>query len=309
MASLDENSSSLFLQGTPFNDTLLGSAANDTLQGLAGNDLLFGNAGSDLLQGNEDADTLFGGQGNDTLDGGSGDDVIYGGKGQDILIGGPGRDLLTGGAGDDFFVINRSEQASTIAEANEITDFGKGNDQIVLTDGLKFSDLNISFAEGKAVMIDKLTGKYLAVLLGVANLDESRFISLIGGLEEAQVLPLSITTNISGQTINLEVAKTPVEQAIGLMYRSEIPDDRGMLFPIDPPRVIRFWMKNVSVPLDMVFLQNGVVQAVIPNVPPCVGGNCPTYGPDVPVDSVLELRGGRAAELGLKVGDRIPNLS
>jgi len=81
-----------------------------------------------------------------------------------------------------------------------------------------------------------------------------------------------------------------------------------MLFPIEPARNVRFWMRNVLIELDMIFLREGVVQAIIPNVPPCLTENCPNYGPDVPVDGVMELRGGRAAELGLKVGDRIPNL-
>lgn len=305
MANLEGTPGFDFLQGTPFNDTILGLAGNDTLQGLGGNDLLFGNQGNDLLQGNEGSDTLYGGQGNDTLYGGQGDNVIDGGKGQDVLSGGQGRDILTGGLGDDFFVFDKSELAPTITEADRITDFGNGNDQIVLTGGLKFGDLTISYQDGNAVMIDKLTGKYLAVLLGVKNLNESKFISLINGLESGQVLPISATTTISGQVINLEVAKTPLEQTIGLMYRSEVGDDRGMLFPIDPPRVVRFWMRNVSINLDMVFLRDGVVQAIIPNVPPCSTEPCPTYGPDIPVDSVMELRGGRAGELGLQVGDRL----
>ena len=106
----------------------------------------------------------------------------------------------------------------------------------------------------------------------------------------------------------MEVAKTPEEQATGLMFRTELPDDRGMLFPIAPARNVRFWMRNVLIELDMVFLREGVVLAIIPNVPPCFSETCPNYGPDVPVDGVIELRGGRAAQLGVKIGDRIPNL-
>jgi len=113
---------------------------------------------------------------------------------------------------------------------------------------------------------------------------------------------------LGDRAIGLEVAKTPQEQAIGLMFRTELPDDRGMLFPIEPARNVRFWMRNVQIELDMIFLREGIVQAIIPNVPPCFSETCPNYGPDVPVDGVIELKGGRAAQLGLKVGDRIPNL-
>lgn len=120
-----------------------------------------------------------------------------------------------------------------------------------------------------------------------------------------QQLPISAQATIGKQVIQLEVALTPRQQAMGLMFRPALPDDRGMLFPFDPPQPVGFWMKNVPVPLDMVFVRDGVVQAIAANVPPCEQEPCPTYGPKVLIDQVIELRGGRAAELGLKLGDRL----
>jgi uncharacterized membrane protein (UPF0127 family) len=124
---------------------------------------------------------------------------------------------------------------------------------------------------------------------------------------QEQILPISAEANINGQTIQLEVAVTPEQQAKGLMHRPPLPDDRGMLFPLDPPRFARFWMKNTPSPLDMVFLRNGEVMAIVTNAPPCEADPCPTYGPDTPmqIDQVIELRAGRASELGLEVGDRV----
>jgi uncharacterized protein len=80
-----------------------------------------------------------------------------------------------------------------------------------------------------------------------------------------------------------------------------------MLFTFDPPQPVSFWMKNTKIPLDMIFLQGGKVIAIVAEAPPCTTTPCPTYGPDqpVPIDQVIELRGGRAAELGLKVGDPV----
>jgi len=205
-------------------------------------------------------------------------------------------------------VIEKTAAASSLDRADIITDFGNGNDKIVLTDGMKFSDLDISVFDNQTVMKDQNTGKYLGVVSGIANLSQSNFISLFGGIDVGQLLPISVKTNLGDRAIGLEVAQTPQEQEIGLMFRTELPEDRGMLFPIEPARNVRFWMRNVLIELDMIFLREGVVQAIIPNVPPCLTENCPNYGPDVPVDGVMELRGGRAAELGLKVGDRIPNL-
>ena len=315
MVNIDGTFGFDFLLGTPGNDTMRGFAGNDTIQGLGGNDLIFGDRDNDLLAGNEGADTLSGGQGSDTIYGGQGDDWINGDRGNDLLIGGEGKDILTGGAGDDLFVIDQTSVVSTISEADVITDFGNGNDKIVLTEGLKFSNLDISVSDNQTVIKDKNSGNYLGVVLGKPNLTESNFISMFGGVDMGQILPVSVNTVLGDRAlaeplrrIGLEVAQTPEEQAIGLMFRTELPDDRGMLFPIAPPRNVRFWMRNVQIELDMIFLREGIVQAIIPNVPPCFSETCPNYGPDVPVDGVIEIKGGRAAQLGLKVGDRIPNL-
>ncbi|MEH1864004.1 MAG: DUF192 domain-containing protein [Nostoc sp.] len=119
-----------------------------------------------------------------------------------------------------------------------------------------------------------------------------------------QKLPISAKAILpNGTTIQLEVAKTPQQQQMGLMYRPALPDDRGMLFGFASPQPVSFWMKNVPVALDMVFLQNGVVKYIQSAAPPCASEPCPTYGPNTPIDKVIELRSGRAAELKLKVGD------
>ncbi|MFB2939359.1 DUF192 domain-containing protein [Aerosakkonemataceae cyanobacterium BLCC-F154] len=121
-----------------------------------------------------------------------------------------------------------------------------------------------------------------------------------------QMLPISAKAQLAnGEVIQLEVTRTPAEQAMGLMYRQSLPDDRGMLFSFSPPQPVSFWMKNVVIPLDMIFLQNGVVRAIATNVPPCKQDPCPTYGPNGTIDQVIELRGGRAAELGIKVGQQV----
>ncbi len=122
---------------------------------------------------------------------------------------------------------------------------------------------------------------------------------------QGQMLPISAEAKIAQQTIKLEVAQTPQQQAIGLMFRESLPSDRGMLFPFESGRIARFWMKNVSIPLDMVFLNGDRVVDIAVDVPPCEIDPCPVYGPDLLVDGVLELPGGRTQELGLKPGDAI----
>jgi uncharacterized protein len=122
-------------------------------------------------------------------------------------------------------------------------------------------------------------------------------------LPMGQTLPITATTQLGGKTIQLEVAETPDQQSMGLMYRPALPDDRGMLFPMTPPRPVTFWMRNVPVALDMVFIHQGKIVAIASKVPPCATAACPTYGPKGLVDHVLELRAGRAEELGIQSGD------
>ncbi|MGB3768949.1 MAG: DUF192 domain-containing protein [Phormidesmis sp.] len=120
-----------------------------------------------------------------------------------------------------------------------------------------------------------------------------------------QLLEVSAIAQIKDRPFQLEVAKTPQQQALGLMFRSALPDDRGMLFPFSSPRRASFWMRDVPVPLDMVFIYQGKVVEVI-TAPPCTIDPCATYGPgNQIVDQVLELRGDRASEIGLQPGDTI----
>ena len=71
------------------------------------------------------------------------------------------------------------------------------------------------------------------------------------GLEQ---VPLTITSGSNVHRFTVEIARTPQEQATGLMNRSELAPDRGMIFPFEPPRDASFWMKNTLIPLDMIFV-------------------------------------------------------
>ncbi|MEM0979195.1 MAG: DUF192 domain-containing protein [Cyanobacteria bacterium P01_H01_bin.58] len=123
---------------------------------------------------------------------------------------------------------------------------------------------------------------------------------------QGQMLPITAEVELGGQKIGLEVARTRQQQSIGLMHRDVMPDDRGMLFPFAPARPVSFWMKNVRIPLDMVFIYEGQIVAIANNVPPCEADPCPSYGPGPQVvEAVIELRGGLAEELGLQVGDDV----
>jgi hypothetical protein len=120
-----------------------------------------------------------------------------------------------------------------------------------------------------------------------------------------QALPLGATLAIGNEILELEVAKTPQQQEIGLMNRRSLAANRGMIFLFSPPRVTLFWMKNTLIPLDMIFLSQNKVIAIYHNVQPCTKNPCPTYGPLTEIDRVIELPGGRAKTLGLQIGDSL----
>jgi uncharacterized membrane protein (UPF0127 family) len=76
-----------------------------------------------------------------------------------------------------------------------------------------------------------------------------------------------------------------------------------MLFPFTDKGVHRFWMKNTMIPLDMVWMDaEGRVIFVSADTPPCKADPCPSYGPDSPAASVLEIAGGKAEKEKISVG-------
>ena len=97
--------------------------------------------------------------------------------------------------------------------------------------------------------------------------------------------------------------RTPDQRAKGLMFRRYMPPDRGMLFDFGASEPVAMWMQNTYIPLDMLFIHtDGTIAFIGANVAPY---SREPVSAGVPVVAVLELRGGRAAELGIKEGDRL----
>ncbi|MFQ5620311.1 MAG: DUF192 domain-containing protein [Candidatus Nanoarchaeia archaeon] len=100
---------------------------------------------------------------------------------------------------------------------------------------------------------------------------------------------------ISGEEFLVEVADTHDEQLEGLMYRTSMPSNAGMIFVYDEVSPKAFWMKNTLIPLDMLFIdENFRIAKIHRNVQPCVTEYCEQYAVKEPVQYVLELNGGRA---------------
>jgi uncharacterized membrane protein (UPF0127 family) len=122
----------------------------------------------------------------------------------------------------------------------------------------------------------------------------------ISGLE---VIPLTISQNGKSHAFRVEVAATMEQQQKGLMFRTKMGPDEGMLFPSDMPALRSFWMKNTVIPLDIVFIgADHMISNIAANAVPYSLDPIPSSGPAI---AVLELNGGRAAELGITPGARV----
>lgn len=132
----------------------------------------------------------------------------------------------------------------------------------------------------------------------------ARSVHPISGLE---VVDLTVTSTVEGRDVvhrfRVEVAATPQEQARGLMFRTQMGADEGMIFPLDRVRMASFWMKNTVIPLDIIFIgpDNRIVN-IAAMTTPYSEESIPSIAP---VKAVLELNGGRAAELGIGPGDLV----
>jgi len=119
------------------------------------------------------------------------------------------------------------------------------------------------------------------------------------GLEQ---VPLTIHSANGVHRFRVQVAATGEQQEKGLMFRRSLPGDEGMVFPFDPPQEVSFWMKNTLIPLDMLFIRpdgriGRIATAKALDLSPVPSGE--------PISTVLEIRGGRAAELGIRAGDAV----
>jgi uncharacterized membrane protein (UPF0127 family) len=117
------------------------------------------------------------------------------------------------------------------------------------------------------------------------------------------VIPLKITAGKRQFAFRVEVARTEAEQERGLMFRTAMGPDEGMIFPMQPPRQSAFWMKNTVIPLDIIFIgRDHRILNIAANAIPYDERPLPSAGL---ASGVLEINGGRAASLGIKPGDRV----
>ncbi|WP_162179912.1 DUF192 domain-containing protein [Bryobacter aggregatus] len=127
--------------------------------------------------------------------------------------------------------------------------------------------------------------------------------------DEAERFGLRAVTMPNGKSIYAEMAVDNMELLRGMMFRDSLAPDRGMLFLHNKLGKYPYWMFQVRIPLDIIWLDNkkNVVE-VIPNVPPCPATSstgCPTFGGTKEAQFVLELAAGMAAKYGVEPGTKV----
>jgi uncharacterized protein len=123
------------------------------------------------------------------------------------------------------------------------------------------------------------------------------------GLETADEGRLELVTASGVHVFDVEIAATPEKQALGLMFRTNLAETKGMLFPHADPREVTMWMRNTYIPLDMVFIRaDGTVHRVEKRTEPLSERVISSQGE---VAAVLEIAGGTADKLGIKPGDKV----
>jgi len=112
-----------------------------------------------------------------------------------------------------------------------------------------------------------------------------------------------VTRDGQRHEFNVEMALTPEQQTVGLMFRKQVPPDGGMLFDWGTPRDSAMWMRNTVSSLDMLFINpDGTIRRIAENTVPESLATIPSGGP---VRATLELAAGTARRLGIHVGDKV----
>jgi uncharacterized membrane protein (UPF0127 family) len=128
-------------------------------------------------------------------------------------------------------------------------------------------------------------------------------IFLYGAALAASIERLEIVTRSGVVVFEVEIAVTDEERSLGLMFRRELPEGRGMLFDFRSEGPVTMWMKNTYVSLDMIFIRaDGTIARIAENTEPLSEAHIVS---GAPVKAVLEVVAGTAKRLGIRPGDKV----
>ncbi|GDX61700.1 hypothetical protein LBMAG33_0100 [Candidatus Levyibacteriota bacterium] len=112
---------------------------------------------------------------------------------------------------------------------------------------------------------------------------------------------------INSHRFKIISANTPISQEVGLSTYTSLPIDKGMLFTFEKADYYNFWMKNMKIPIDIIFINGDSVVTIFQNVQPPTTKDqkLPLYKPEKPSDSVLEINAGLTNKYNIKKNDKV----
>lgn len=129
-------------------------------------------------------------------------------------------------------------------------------------------------------------------------------LAIVPGLAKAlPVEDITILTRSGPKVFHVEIAADQDSRELGLMHRTQMAPDAGMLFDFQDTVLVSFWMKDTPLSLDMLFVRpDGRISTIAPNAVPY--STTPIRSAE-PVRAVIEINGGLASSLGIAPGDRV----
>lgn len=107
-------------------------------------------------------------------------------------------------------------------------------------------------------------------------------------------------------TIPVDIAKTRLQQEKGLMFKEELSNNRGLLLIYKQEKKIHIWMKNMLIPLDIIYISaDKHIISFLKNIPPCIKAPCVTHKSNIPSKSVLEVKAGFIDRYKINIGDKV----
>ena len=125
------------------------------------------------------------------------------------------------------------------------------------------------------------------------------------GCAQQSASQLTIETRQGEVPITIEIADSPDERQVGLMYRQTLGEDEGMWFVFDEEQPYSFWMKNTLIPLDIVYVDSNMQIIDIIRADPCLEDICKTYTPQAAATYVLEVNQNFTARAGVQIGNKV----
>lgn len=147
----------------------------------------------------------------------------------------------------------------------------------------------------------------MAIII-ISSLYVSTNPQLLSGLSLGGYLQKQQQIKIGDTVVNVDVADTPSLRTAGLSGRQSLGEGQGMLFVFPESKKYQFWMKGMHFPLDFIFISQGRVVDILPNIAQPSSSNqtdLPVYEPTVPIDMMLEVNAGFAGSHNIKVGDSV----